>query len=362
MCLESCLHTTFRHAEPEQVLTSKSCTSFLSRSTERSPQQAAQMLSGYQSRNPAAPTRLSPSSQASPYQQPPTSYQNKPPPRKPPQPAPSPTYARPYHDAYPPPVNHTGRRPSPSSSYNNNNTTFNYGNSPPPTNYGFGPRPTDPHNRPPPSSRPPPTPAPGPSGGRGGMDEDASLFALFQAVDKEGRGQLTERELGSALVNGDFTSFDPYTVRMMIRMFDTDRSGTIAFAEFRYVRTHASPLLVLSFHPPSPSSKANKTKPTQPKQNRPAQRKRTLTVPPPQQQPLGLPRLVAHPLRPLRRRRQRHHQPFRVQPRPRRLRLHPVRPLRRPALPHLRQARRGRHGLRPLRPVLHLPQAHDRCL
>ena len=48
----------------------------------------------------------------------------------------------------------------------------------------------------------------------------------------QGRGQLSERELGSALVNGDFSSFDPHTVRMMIRMFDSDRSGTIGFDEF----------------------------------------------------------------------------------------------------------------------------------
>lgn len=30
-------------------------------------------------------------------------------------------------------------------------------------------------------------------------------------------GQLTEKELGTALVNGDYTSFDPHTVKMMIR-------------------------------------------------------------------------------------------------------------------------------------------------
>lgn len=35
-----------------------------------------------------------------------------------------------------------------------------------------------------------------------------------------------------ALVNGDYTAFDAHTVKMMIRMFDTDRSGTINFDEF----------------------------------------------------------------------------------------------------------------------------------
>lgn len=51
-------------------------------------------------------------------------------------------------------------------------------------------------------------------------------------MDKDRTGALTEKELRAALVNGDWTAFDPYTVKMMIRMFDTDRSGTINFEEF----------------------------------------------------------------------------------------------------------------------------------
>ena len=49
---------------------------------------------------------------------------------------------------------------------------------------------------------------------------------------RTGTGQLSERELSAALVNGDWTAFDIQTVRMMIRMFDSDRSGTIGFDEF----------------------------------------------------------------------------------------------------------------------------------
>lgn len=49
---------------------------------------------------------------------------------------------------------------------------------------------------------------------------------------RAGTGQLSEKELSAALVNGDWTAFDPQTVRMMIRMFDSDRSGTIGFEEF----------------------------------------------------------------------------------------------------------------------------------
>lgn len=49
---------------------------------------------------------------------------------------------------------------------------------------------------------------------------------------RTGTGQLTEKQLGAALVNGDWSSFDPLTVQMMIRMFDTSGSGTIGFEEF----------------------------------------------------------------------------------------------------------------------------------
>ena len=77
------------------------------------------------------------------------------------------------------------------------------------------------------------TPGPGSSSS---SSANASLFPLFKAVDVAGVGQLTERELGKALVNGDFTSFDPHTVKMMIRMFDTDKDGKISFEEFWYVQ------------------------------------------------------------------------------------------------------------------------------
>lgn len=107
----------------------------------------------------------------------------------------------------------------------------NYGVSspPPPANYGQGPAPQGYHNRPPiPEQHRPPTVAPPP---RDQNDRDA-LWPLFLQVDKDRTGQLSEAELQRALVNGDYTAFDPHTVRMMIRMFDTDRSGTINFDEF----------------------------------------------------------------------------------------------------------------------------------
>ncbi|KAJ5455078.1 hypothetical protein N7475_010199 [Penicillium sp. IBT 31633x] len=103
--------------------------------------------------------------------------------------------------------------------------------SPPPQNYGFGPPPVQPQrNRPPPSSRPPQSPVPPPL--TAPSDDPQQLFPLFRAANASNSGTLTEGELGSALVNGDYTSFHPRTVRLMIRMFDRDGSGTINFDEF----------------------------------------------------------------------------------------------------------------------------------
>ncbi|OWP06988.1 hypothetical protein B2J93_7722 [Marssonina coronariae] len=102
---------------------------------------------------------------------------------------------------------------------------YGYASPPPGSNYGNGPRPAPAQNRPPPASRPPQSPAP--SNGA-----DPAMWPLFKAVDKDGTGHLSEKELRAALVNGDWTSFDPHTVKMMIRMFDSDRSGSINFEEF----------------------------------------------------------------------------------------------------------------------------------
>ena len=49
------------------------------------------------------------------------------------------------------------------------------------------------------------------------IDLSKPRVAEEMAVDKDGSGQLSEKELRAALVNGDWTSFDPHTVRMMIR-------------------------------------------------------------------------------------------------------------------------------------------------
>ena len=147
-----------------------------------------------------------------------SSYQNRPTPPTP----------QPLHPHQP----QTWRRQSSPNSPPNLNSTFNRNDhisSPSMQNYSFNPQI---HSRPGAFSPPPPRPPTTPLGVQG--SNDVALFPLFKAVDKRGMGKLTEVELRTALVNGDFTQFDPHTVRMMIRMFDTDRDGTIGFDEFWY--------------------------------------------------------------------------------------------------------------------------------
>lgn len=52
---------------------------------------------------------------------------------------------------------------------------------------------------------------------------DPQLYNLFRAADINGSGQLSERELSRALVNGDWTAFDPKTIKLMVKMFDVDQ-------------------------------------------------------------------------------------------------------------------------------------------
>ncbi|KAF7359334.1 EF-hand domain-containing protein [Mycena sanguinolenta] len=61
---------------------------------------------------------------------------------------------------------------------------------------------------------------------------DPQLFQYFSAVDQDRSGSISVPELQSALVNGNWTRFDLDTVKMLMGIFDTDRSGTIDFKEF----------------------------------------------------------------------------------------------------------------------------------
>ncbi|KAM6501052.1 hypothetical protein JOM56_004066 [Amanita muscaria] len=60
----------------------------------------------------------------------------------------------------------------------------------------------------------------------------SELWSHFVAVDQDRSGAITAVELERALVNGNWTPFDLDTVKLLMNIFDTDRSGTIGFNEF----------------------------------------------------------------------------------------------------------------------------------
>lgn len=102
--------------------------------------------------------------------------------------------------------------------------SYNYGA--PPSGYGQGP--------PPMGNRGIPGPGGFSTGGPPQMPQgaDPQLWNWFSAVDFDRSGAITAPELQQALVNGDWTAFDLDTVKLLMTIFDTDRSGTIGFNEF----------------------------------------------------------------------------------------------------------------------------------
>ncbi|KAI0264095.1 hypothetical protein BC834DRAFT_970845 [Gloeopeniophorella convolvens] len=84
----------------------------------------------------------------------------------------------------------------------------------------YGARPGGPGGFAPPSHQGPPAGA------------DPQLWSWFAAVDTDRSGHISAPELQKALINGDWTPFDLDTVKLLMNIFDTDRSGTIGFNEF----------------------------------------------------------------------------------------------------------------------------------
>jgi len=61
---------------------------------------------------------------------------------------------------------------------------------------------------------------------------DPKLWSFFLAVDADHSGSISLAELKKALVNGDWTPFDLDTVKLLMNLFDVDRTGDIDFNEF----------------------------------------------------------------------------------------------------------------------------------
>ncbi|KAL1901965.1 hypothetical protein Sste5346_001671 [Sporothrix stenoceras] len=92
---------------------------------------------------------------------------------------------------------------------------------------------------PPRSPQPPTTMSPAPQSPASRVmfqgDEELTtdqLRTIFDGLDTHRVGYITEKQLAENLVNSDRTKFDTYTVNMMVRMFDADRSGDLNFQEF----------------------------------------------------------------------------------------------------------------------------------
>ncbi|KDQ56332.1 hypothetical protein JAAARDRAFT_158370 [Jaapia argillacea MUCL 33604] len=114
--------------------------------------------------------------------------------------------------------------PPPSGGYGAPPASGGYGAHPPSGGYGATPpsygaqRGPGGFNAPPPAGPPP--------------GADPQLWNWFAAVDADRSGSISVFELEKALVNGDWTPFDLDTVKLLMSIFDTDRSGTITFNEF----------------------------------------------------------------------------------------------------------------------------------
>ena len=69
-------------------------------------------------------------------------------------------------------------------------------------------------------------------GGGGYGQQQDPVRGWFMSVDQDRSGQISAIELQQALVNGNFSKFSEETCKMMISMFDQNKSGTIDINEF----------------------------------------------------------------------------------------------------------------------------------
>ncbi|XP_018430055.1 PREDICTED: programmed cell death protein 6 isoform X2 [Nanorana parkeri] len=65
-----------------------------------------------------------------------------------------------------------------------------------------------------------------------GVPDQNFLGSVFQRVDTDRSGVISDTELQQALSNGTWTPFNPITVRAIISMFDRECKGGVNFTEF----------------------------------------------------------------------------------------------------------------------------------
>ncbi|XP_003222281.1 programmed cell death protein 6 isoform X2 [Anolis carolinensis] len=72
------------------------------------------------------------------------------------------------------------------------------------------------------------------------MADPNFLWGVFQRVDKDRSGIISDLELQQALSNGTWTPFNPATVRSILSMFDRENKGGVNFNEFTGVWKYIS--------------------------------------------------------------------------------------------------------------------------
>ncbi|XP_042226183.1 peflin-like isoform X2 [Homarus americanus] len=90
----------------------------------------------------------------------------------------------------------------------------------------------------PPQGYPGQQPQAGYRGAPPGMDPN--IASWFRSVDQDNSGEINAPELKQALQNGNWSQFSDEACRLMISMFDHDRTGTINIQEFGQLFTFVS--------------------------------------------------------------------------------------------------------------------------